>query len=366
MATARIGTPARMTAWAAGLAVVLALAACTPMPDATGEPLAVGSAPAPAPSPSAPDAPIESPGGDAVEDVAEAVIAMQGGPDLPIEGFGSMWFLAPDDEPALVRVDPATNEVVALILLPGRLCQGIVASDDAIWFCTADGAGWVDPATNAIAGSSTYPAAAGAISLPRFGRMAFGAGAVWDSSSDASNPNAVIRIDPATQVATAIPLGHEFGALAFGFDALWVTAPADGLLLRVDPTTNEVTELAGGLPAPLGIFAGPDSLWVTLHGSDDAEPAATDPTVIRIDPSDGTILAEIPTGAPVGTDGELWAGDEAVWVRAPNTFLTRIDPATNAVTDTFSGPGSSGALTVAFGSLWATSVEFNDVYRLRP
>lgn len=365
MATARIGAPALMTAWAAGLAAILAVSACTPLPDATGEPPAAGSAPAPARSPSATDAPIESPGGGAVEDVAEAVIAMQGGPDLPIEGFGSMWFLAPDDEPALVRVDPATNEEVARILLPGRLCQGIVASDDAIWFCSADGAGWVDPATNAIVGSVTYPTAAGALSEPRFGRMAFGAGAVWDTSSDASNPDALVRIDPATRTATLIPLGHAYGAIAFGFDALWVTAPADGLLLRVDPASNVVTEHANGLPAPHGIFAGPDSLWITLHGSD-AEPAADDPTVIRVDPSDGTILAEIATGAPVGTDGELWAGDEAVWVRAPNAFVTRIDPATNAVTDTFSGPGSTGALTVAFGSLWATSVEFNDVYRLRP
>src|SRR5918999_2421791 len=49
--------------------------------------------------------------GDSIEDLAEATIDIAGEPDLPAEGFGSMWFLAPDsDEPALVRVDPRTNE----------------------------------------------------------------------------------------------------------------------------------------------------------------------------------------------------------------------------------------------------------------
>ena len=92
--------------------------------------------------------------------------------------------------------------------------------------------------------------------------------------------------------ATAISLGHGAVSVAYGFDAVWVTASQDGLVLRIDPETEEVTEHATGLERPMTIVAGPDSLWLTLFGSEDLAP--DEPTVVRIDPADGSAV----TGSP--------------------------------------------------------------------
>lgn len=296
-----------------------------------------------------------------IEDEAEAVLEVSFGPDWPMEGFGSMWVLAPDGgTPAIVRIDPETNEEIARIALPGQLCQGFIVSDDAVWVCTPDGAVRVDPASNEIVASVAFDVG------QFYGRLAAGAGSVWALGTDAIAPNTLVRIDPTTDTATSTPLGHNAGAIAFGFDAVWVTAPDDGLLLRIDPASGEITEHATGLPGPAAVNVGPDAIWVTLHTLEDDPPGEGDPTVGRIDPLDGTLVAEIATGVSSLALGGLWATDDAVWVRAPDQFLTRIDPATNEVVEIYTGFPSSGEVTVAFGSVWVTVVERQTVYRLAP
>jgi hypothetical protein len=301
-----------------------------------------------------------SPAADSVEARADAVLAdIQGEPDWPLEGFGSIWLLAPDsEEPALLRLDPETNEIVASVAISGRLCQGFTVSDDAVWACSSDGVVRIDPATNEITGTVAFETA------QVYSRLAFGSDSVWAIGTDGSGPNALVRIDPAAMTAATIALGHGVGTLAYGFESVWVTAPQDGLVLRVDPATMEVTEHTTGLDRPQVIVAGPDSLWVTLFGAEEVPP--DEPTVVRIDPTDGTVLAEIATGAASENVGGLWATDDAVWVRAPGAFLTRIDPSTDEVVETIGGPNSTGDVTVAFGSVWATGSSANVVYRLAP
>jgi virginiamycin B lyase len=295
-----------------------------------------------------------------IDDLASAALEeVAGEPDWPLEGFGSLWLLAPDqEEPSLLRVDPMTNEIVATVGLPGNLCQGFTVSDDAVWVCTPSGAARVDPTTNEIVGEVAFDT--GEV----FSRLAFGDGSVWAIGTDGGVPNTLVRIDPATMTATPIPLGHGAATLAYGFDAVWVTAPQEGVLLRVDPATNAVTEHVTGLARPWAVVAGPDSLWVTLFASEDI--AADEPTVVRIDPADATNVVEIATGATSENAGGLWATADAVWVRAPEAFLTRIDPATNQVVEVIDGPVSAGDVTVAFGSVWATASNSLTVYRLTP
>lgn len=348
---------------ASALLILAILAACSPAPLASREPTTPASSAVTPPSEAGASEPSASPAGDTIDDRAGTTIAVDGGPDWPTEGFGSIWLLAPDsNNPSLVRLNPETNEEVVRIELPGRLCQGFNVTEDAVWVCAPEGVVRVDPETNAIAGSVSFNAP----QVPVFGRLAVGAGSVWALGSDDVAPNTVMRIDPAAMTATPIALGHDAATIAFGFDAVWATAPSDGLLLRIDPATGAITEHASGLDAPYTIAVGPDSLWITLFGDDDTAPAPDDPTIARVDPADGSAIVEIATGVASGSLGGLWATEDAVWVRAPSRFLTRIDPASNEVVDVIEGPGSSGDVTVAFGSLWATAVEFNDVYRLEP
>ncbi len=45
-------------------------------------------------------------------------------------------------------------------------------------------------------------------------------------------------------------------------------------------------------------------------------------------------MASIATGGSLEIEGGMAATGEAIWVRAPDPFLVRIDPATNEVVDT--------------------------------
>ena len=78
-------------------------------------------------------------------------------------------------------------------------------------------------------------------------------------------PDNVVRIDPVTNAVTAtIPLGRSAAMMAFGFDALWVTSPADDRLLRIDPATNAVEEWSDGVEGAGLVAVGADALWVSL------------------------------------------------------------------------------------------------------
>jgi hypothetical protein len=344
---------ARRRSWI--LVVVLALGACAPSEpasSATPEP----SVSEPSPTAATAAASPSSAAGDSIEGRADVTLDLVGEPDWPLEGFGSMWVLAPDqEEPQLVRIDPETNEVVASVALPGQVCQGFTMSDDAVWACVSAGVVRIDPETNEITDEVAFETGAA------FGSLAFGGGSVWALGAEGGVLNQLVRIDPAAMTATAIPLGHGVSKLAYGFDAVWVMAPQDGLVLRIDPATEEVTERTTGLARPQVVKAGPDSLWVTLQGAEEMAP--DEPTVVRIDPDDGAVLAEIATGA---APDYLWADTDAVWVCARDLYLARIDPATNEVVETLTGPPSTCAVTIGFGSVWATAGNALKVYRFEP
>jgi hypothetical protein len=342
--------------------VVLGMTACAAGTSPTPTASAAASDPIPNPSPS-PVSAEPTPDPNSIEARASAILDAEGSPDWPAGGFGALWLLAPDQEtPSLLRVDPESLEVVATIALPesARQCQGFVVTDDAVWACTGEGAVRIDPISHQIVGSVAFP-------VGQFlGRLAAGAGAVWALGGEEIAPDMLVRIDPGTATASMFPLGHDGAALAFGFDAIWVTVPQEGLVLRVDPVSGQVNEHATGLRRPWVVSAGPDSLWVTLSAEGGEPVADGEPTVVRIDPTGAQAPVSIATGAAPGGEGEVWAGEDAVWVRAPDLFLVRIDPATNAVVDSITGPPEPGGVAEAFGSIWATAEHSLRVYRLEP
>jgi streptogramin lyase len=266
--------------------------------------------------------------------------------------------------PHLVRIDPTTNEVLATIELPDRLCQGMVASDDAIWVCAADGLVRVDPATDTIA--STVPVELASA----FYRLAFGGGRVWALGSDSSVGDTVVALDPATGSTTRHPAGGSVTGLTYAFDALWLAIPGSGSVVRLDPVSGETRELVAGLPSPTQITAGADSLWVTLHGGEEDEAAPGDPQVARIDPATGEVVTTFSIGGSPRGGVDVLAGEQGVWVRGTRPWLVRIDPATNTVTATYDSEPDihaiQGPLTEAFGSIWTVNIEEDTVYRLKP
>ena len=199
------------------------------------------------------------------------------------------------------------------------------------------------------------------------GRLAATRDSIWafTSSSGLAPGDGLLRIDPRTERADTIPLGHQAGQMWFAFDALWVTSPADGLLLRVDPATGEVTTAAEGLETPHVVTAGLGSLWVTLFGDREAFPEDGATTVVRLDPSTLMVQGEIAAG-PMSTTGEPAADLTGVWVRNSTTFLTHYDPETYEPMEVIESSQGGGGLLLAYDAVWATSFDFHHVWRFDP
>ncbi|HSJ51738.1 MAG TPA: BTAD domain-containing putative transcriptional regulator [Actinomycetota bacterium] len=158
-------------------------------------------------------------------------------------------------------------------------------------------------------------------------------GARHRSSVDGVPPNSIGVIDPETgRIVRSIGLPNAPGSMAAGPDAVWVTAPDDGKILRIDVRTESVVDSTRVGSAPAGIAVGPDAVWVV----DSAGPA-----LIRVSPQTNEVVATIPVGnGPVG----VAAGPDAVWVtnRIDGT-VSRVDPVTNEVIETIPvGDGPTG------------------------
>jgi streptogramin lyase len=296
----------------------------------------------------------------ALEDRVAAELQIAGA-DFPIAAFDSVWVVSQDQaEPAIVRIDPATNEIAATIPVTGRGCQGMAAGFGSVWACSDDGIVRIDPETNAVASVLDLPAVG-------VGRLAASDEGVWafTSSNALELPDGLLRIDPRTEKAVTIPLGHPAGQMTFAYGALWVTSPADGLLLRVDPASGEVTKAVAELETPNVVTAGLDSLWVTLYGDRDATPEAGASTIVRLDPATLEVQGELAAG-PMSTTGEVAADETGVWVRNSTVFLTRHDPETYEPLEVIESSQGGGAVLLAYDSVWATSYDYHGVWRFDP
>ena len=106
-----------------------------------------------------------------------------------------------------------------------------------------------------------------------------------------------------------------------------------------DPSIEAAIDVADGPFPPLEGFG---SLWVANHHA---------AAVTRIDPSENSVIAEVPVGIQ---PGQLATAFGSVWV--PNygeSTVSRIDPATNTATTIDTGAGlTCGAPAAAEGLVW--------------
>lgn len=114
-------------------------------------------------------------------------------------------------------------------------------------------------------------------------------------------------------------------------------------------------------------MVGAGSIWLALNAGEESRHlvSPTEITLVRIVPTTGALEAEIATGGTIRF-GLIHASEHEVWVRAPEPFLVRLDPATNEVVEKLHAQAGGGSVAVAYGSLWVTSSDFGKVWRLRP
>jgi YVTN family beta-propeller protein len=80
-------------------------------------------------------------------------------------------------------------------------------------------------------------------------------------------------------------------------------------------------------------------------------------------PARAVLVAKI----PVATPRDVTAGFGSIWVaNGPSKSVTRIDPATHAVTATIPVPNPASVLAVGAGAVWLTSYPGNSVTRIDP
>jgi streptogramin lyase len=213
------------------------------------------------------------------------------------EGFGSLW--AGDcGAHTLLRIDVVTGELVATIdlsfELPGE--SSVAVGEDGVWMLSAGTAPdlvRIDPATNEVV--ETVPAPSGATAVRA------GDGSLWITRALAGQ---LLRVDPATGGELAqIDVAPESTFLAFGEGGVW-TMGSTGEVAHVDPATNSVVAMiaTGGEVFHGDVAVGGGYVWARISES----------LFAQIDPATDTVVARY--GPPSEGSGGIDADGQAVWV----------------------------------------------------
>lgn len=163
------------------------------------------------------------------------------------------------------------------------------------------------------------------------GEVAYGVGAVWVASHDDDPCRCVVRVDAlAGEAVATVDLGsdaeHITGLVVTG-TAVWITATrgeggqSTGLLIEVDPETNEVVGTTELGRSASGVAAGGGTVWVTdclagtLTGVDEATGGTVrGPTEVGEPAPEGAALYSTEGSCPAA----LAAVHDVVWVANRN------------------------------------------------
>jgi len=239
---------------------------------------------------------------------------------------------------AILRIDPATNKIVANIRIAGEACSGLASGFGSIWtpICGKKPAlVRIDAGRNAI--SKILPVAPPG---PE-GGIATSDDSVWMVTD---NNGTLLRIDPSTNsVRQKISISPGSYNPIFSNGVVWITGIEKNILTAVDASSGKVVDsiLLGSKPRFLTTGAG--SVWVLNQG---------DGTVSRVDEKSRQVIATIQIGIP-GTGGDIGYGADSVWLSVFDVPLTRIDATTNRVVRQWVGKGGD-SLRFGFDSLWIT------------
>lgn len=242
-------------------------------------------------------------------------------------GFGAAW----------VQVDPPVDELVKVVAETGAAApgvkggSGVAIADDAIWVTVAgETLNKIDPQSGKVLLTTKTPGAH---------YVTVGAGAVWVPAD-----GGITRVDPRTGATKSIATEAAVTDLFATDDAVWASAKAEGLVLRLDPRSNSVV---ASIPTGSGahdIAVDDNGVWVTNYKAN---------SVSRIDPSTNTVAATI---EGIGSGVGICACDGGIMVSTQGQGVSRIDPKTNHVTPVVSLNEWNYGIACGDGELWVSSV----------
>jgi YVTN family beta-propeller protein len=262
-------------------------------------------------------------------------IAIPGGADWIGIGFDSVWIKTPSQ---VIRVNQATNSVAAKI--DAATCRGFGEGFGRMWTtdCGNGAILAIDPATNKVSETIKVRINGGGE-----GSIGVGEGGIWVVSGENDTSSGTLtRIDPVTRKIVAnIPVSPGSNGVTVGGGAVWVSNTDDGSVSKIDPATNKVDAVIKVHKSPRFITSDGKFVWVLNQG---------DGSVSKINPATNAVVATIDVGVP-GGGGDIKAGAGAIWVTAPGTPVSRIDPGTDKVTHQYTG-GAGDALNAGYDSVW--------------
>jgi hypothetical protein len=244
-------------------------------------------------------------------------------------GFGSVWVagygqVEGSSQAIVLRVDPASNFVIATIPLGGTHGADVAVDERSVWaaYFGDDHAGVarIDPATDSVIADTALPSSY----VRRI--TAAGGGVVATELEWAVNEGpcmVLTAIDPVTAAISARePLGPGCGGMQLFMwnDEIWASAAT---LQRVEPATATLV----GEPilfepehSPRSFVLGTDrEVWFGAYpGGDGNRPDH----LARLDPATGAIEYFIEAG---GTDAVFAPETRTIWVLEFDGSLTRID-----------------------------------------
>lgn len=249
---------------------------------------------------------------------------------------------------AVVRIDPATNKIIARVAIPGEACSGLAYGFGSIWvpICGKNAAlVRVDTAKNKISATLAIPPAGDE------GGITTSGDSVWlviDKKGTLS------RIDPATNKVKqriAIPLGSYNPIYSHG--VVWISGVESSTLTAVDAASGKVITSIPVGTKPRFLTAGAGSIW-TLNQRDGS--------ISRVDEKSRKVTATIQAGIP-GTGGDIDYRDGSVWATVFDVPLTQIDAKTNKVVRQWIGKGGD-SLRVGHGAVWLTDYKRGLIWRI--
>lgn len=278
---------------------------------------------------------------------AEAIIEVGEAPQSPAIGFGSVW-VSNHHSASVTRIDPETNDVIAT-MKTGKWSGGISFDSDSVWVMNYDAEfiSRIDPETNEVTNLKTPAVGCGAAAPIESWIWACQVPPIGEKG-----PSYIGRFD-----AQSGSIGRKFEGLGFpavGFDSLWIAAPDDGLLYKLDPENGEERgRVEIDSPETL-VFAG-DSILVGTSGAI-AKVVRIDPATLAtqdIFPSDDDSFSNLPEPAVEGDN---------VWIFDTFETIFRLDMTSTEVEPVATVPRAAGAapsgFAVGFGSFWIT--DFNE------
>ena len=209
------------------------------------------------------------------------------------------------------------------------------------------------PAFAATPAAATTPADVVAkIQLPHGSyQLSPGLHAMWALSGDGAVYSTLYRIDPVTNQATQVAhLGFPGAGLTIGYGSIWVTDLYASTLVRLSPTGQVQATIRVGLQ-PQYVHIAFGSVWTSNHHAH---------SITRVDPLTNGVLATINIGANQFRDGPQDFTNDGRYLYAESSnlpYLQRIDPTTNTrVNLTPTGLAYGGDLIwtsgPAGGTLW--------------